>query len=95
LTSKPSPPSLRDIAKQAGVSLNTVSRALTGKPDVNAVTRARVQEIAKELGYMPNLLARSLLRGHSSLIGLVVTDCTNPFYAGLIRAIETALSCKG
>jgi LacI family transcriptional regulator len=95
LTSKPSPPSLRDIAKHAGVSLNTVSRALTGKPDVNAVTRARVQEIAKELGYMPNLLARSLLRGHSSLIGLVVTDCTNPFYAGLIRAIETALSRKG
>src|SRR5262249_5078893 len=77
------------------VSVNTVSRALTGKPDVNAETRVRVQELAKELGYMPNLLARSLLRGRSSLIGLVVTDCTNPFYAGLIRAAESALSSKG
>jgi DNA-binding LacI/PurR family transcriptional regulator len=95
LTLKSSPPSLRDIAKRAGVSVNTVSRALTGKPDVNAETRARVQALAQELGYMPNLLARSLLRGRSSLVGLVVTDCTNPFYSGLIRAAETALSRKG
>ena len=89
------PPKPPCIAKHPGVSVDTVSRALTGKPDVNAETRARVQELAKELGYMPNLLARSLLRGHSSLIGLVVTDCTNPFYAGLIRATETVLSSRG
>ncbi len=95
MTSRPSPPSLRDIARHAGVSVNTVSRALTGKPDVNAETRARVQDLAKELGYMPNLLARALLRGRSSLIGLVVTDCTNPFYAGLIRAIESSLARLG
>jgi DNA-binding LacI/PurR family transcriptional regulator len=95
LSLKSSPPSLRDIAKRAGVSVNTVSRALTGKPDVNAETRARVQALAQELGYMPNLLARSLLRGRSSLVGLVVTDCTNPFYSGLIRATESALSRKG
>src|SRR3954453_8239507 len=95
LSPKSSPPSLRDIAEVAGVSVNTVSRALTGKPDVSTETRARVQALAQELGYMPNLLARSLLRGRSSLIGLVVTDCTNPFYAGLIRAAETALSRNG
>jgi len=95
LSVKSSPPSLRDIAKRAGVSVNTVSRALTGKPDVNAETRARVQALAHELGYMPNLLARSLLRGRSSLVGLVVTDCTNPFYAGLIRTAETALARNG
>src|SRR5438874_1710018 len=95
LSSKSSPPSLRDIAEVAGVSVNTVSRALTGKPDVNAETRARVQALAQELGYMPNLLARSLLRGRSSLVGLVVTDCTNPFYAGLIRAAERTLGRKG
>src|SRR2546430_12952330 len=64
-----SPPSLRDIAEVAGVSVNTVSRALTGKPDVSAETRARVQALAQELGYMPNLLARSLLRGRSWLVG--------------------------
>jgi LacI family transcriptional regulator len=95
LSPKSSPPSLRDVAEAAGVSVNTVSRALTGKPDVNAETRARVQALARELGYMPNLLARSLLRGCSWLVGLVVTDCTNPFYAGLIRAAEATLSRRG
>jgi LacI family transcriptional regulator len=95
MTTRTNPPSLRDIARHAGVSVNTVSRALTGKPDVNEATRARVQGLAKELGYMPNLLARSLLRGRSSLIGLVVTDCTNPFYAGLIRATESSLARLG
>lgn len=83
---------LRDIAEQAGVSVNTVSRALTDKPDINAETRARVRALAERLGYSPNMLARSLLRGTTRTIGLVVTDCTDPFYAGLIRAVENTLS---
>jgi LacI family transcriptional regulator, galactose operon repressor len=83
---------LRDIAEQAGVSVNTVSRALTGKPDINAETRDRVRALAARLGYMPNMLARSLLRGNTRTIGLVVTDCTDPFYASLIRAVENTLS---
>jgi LacI family transcriptional regulator len=83
---------LRDIAEQAGVSVNTVSRALTGKPDINAETRVRVRALAERLGYTPNMLARSLLRGDTRTIGLVVTDCTDPFYAGLIRAVEETLS---
>ena len=86
---------LRDIAERAGVSVNTVSRALTGKRDINAKTRERVRALAEELGYMPNMLARSLLRGSTRTIGLVVTDCTNPFYAGLIRAVENTLSSEG
>jgi LacI family transcriptional regulator len=86
---------LRDIAEQAGVSVNTVSRALTGKPDINNDTRERVQALAERLGYMPNLLARSLLRGSTRTVGLVVTDCTDPFYAGLIRAVENTLSREG
>jgi LacI family transcriptional regulator len=83
---------LRDIAEQAGVSVNTVSRALTDKPDVNPETRNRVRALADRLGYTPNMLARSLLRGSTRTIGLVVTDCTDPFYAGLIRAVENTLS---
>src|SRR6185437_8070769 len=83
---------LRDIAEQAGVSVNTVSRALTDKPDINPATRARVRALAERLGYTPNMLARSLLRGSTRTIGLVVTDCTDPFYAGLIRAVENTLS---
>jgi len=86
---------LRDIAEQIGVSVNTVSRALTGKPDVNPETRARIAALAAQLGYTPNFLARSLLRGRSHTIGLVVTDCTDPFYATLIRAAEHALSQGG
>ncbi len=86
------PVRLRDIAAKAGVSLNTASRALTGKPDVNPETKARVVALAQKLGYSPNQLARSLVRGSTHTVGLVVTDCTDPFYATLIRAVEGVLS---
>lgn len=89
-----SPVRLRDVAAKAGVSLNTASRALTGKPDVNPETRARIVEIAQNLRYSPNQLARSLVRGRTHTIGLVVTDCTDPFYAALIRAVEGVLSAN-
>jgi DNA-binding LacI/PurR family transcriptional regulator len=79
---------LRDIAHATGVSVNTVSRALTGKSDINSATKARVQAAAERLGYRPNLPARSLVLGRTRSLGLVVTDCTNPFYAMLIRAVE-------
>lgn len=79
---------LRDIARATGVSINTVSRALTGKSDINAATKTRVQAAAERLGYRPNLPARSLVLGRTRSLGLVVTDCTNPFYAMLIRAVE-------
>lgn len=82
------PVTLRDIARATGVSVNTVSRALTGKSDVNAGTKARVQAAAERLGYQPNLPARSLVLGRTRSLGLVVSDCTNPFYAMLIRAVE-------
>ena len=86
---------LREVAAKAGVSLNTASRALTGKPDVNRQTKARVLALAQKLGYSPNHLARSLVRGRTQTVGLVVTDCTDPFYASLIRAVEGVLSRNG
>jgi LacI family transcriptional regulator len=79
---------LRDIARATGVSINTVSRALTGKSDINEATKVRVQDAAERLGYRPNLSARSLVLGRTRSLGLVVSDCTNPFYAMLIRAVE-------
>jgi len=88
-------PRLRDIAERAGVSVNTVSRALNDKPDISAATRERVRAIAKTLGYTPNKLARSLLRGRSETLGLVVTDCTDPYYSALIRAVESAAAQRG
>lgn len=86
---------LRDVAQMAGVSVNTASRALNDKPDVNTETRARVRAIAERLGYSPNMLARSLVSGLSHTIGLVVTDCTDPYYATLIRATEEVMSGEG
>ena len=86
---------LRDIARATGVSVNTVSRALTGKSDINAETKLRVQEEAERLGYQPNMAARSLVLGRTRSIGLVVSDCTNPFYAMLIRAVEDVAYSNG
>ena len=79
---------LRDIAHATGVSVNTVSRALTGKAEVHARTKAKVVAAAERLGYTPNLMARSLVQGRTRTIGLLVTDCTNPFYSALIREVE-------
>jgi LacI family transcriptional regulator len=85
---RPGAVTLRDIAEETGVSVNTVSRALTGKHDINVETKARVMAAAERLGYTPNLMARSLVQGRTRTIGLLVTDCTHPFYATLIREVE-------
>lgn len=79
---------LKDIAKSLGVSVNTVSRALTGKDSVGEETRARIKAEAERLGYVPNPMARSLVLGSAMTIGLVITNPSNPFYARLISAIE-------
>ena len=86
---------LRDIADLAGVSVNTVSRALTGKPDVSSKTKARIQAISERFGYTPNALARGLIQGRTRTVGVLVTDCTDPYYATLIQAIESTASAHG
>ncbi|CAG9620532.1 LacI family DNA-binding transcriptional regulator [Sutcliffiella rhizosphaerae] len=65
---------IKDIARVAGVSVTTVSRALNGYSDVNPKTRKRIQEVAKELNYSPNTVARSLVMKKSKTIGLLVSD---------------------
>ncbi|MCP3028219.1 LacI family DNA-binding transcriptional regulator [Halobacillus sp. A5] len=67
---------IKHIAKQAGVSVTTVSRALNGYSDVNAKTRKRIEKVAEELNYSPNSLARSLVRNQSETIGLLVSGFT-------------------
>lgn len=79
---------LKDIARSLGVSVNTVSRALTDKDSVSEATRARIKAEAERLGYLPNPMARSLVLGSAMTIGLVITNPSNPFYARLISAIE-------
>jgi LacI family transcriptional regulator len=86
---------IRDIAKAANVSINTVSRALNNKGDVNKETRIRIERVARELNYVPNQLARSLHHKRTGTIGVVVTDNSNPFYARLIKGIEDYASGAG
>lgn len=79
--------SSREIARLAGVSQATISRVLAGNPHVAPETRARVLRVAEEAGYVPNLAARSLVTNRSAIVGLVVSNITNPFYPELIEAV--------
>ena len=84
--------SIKDIARAADVSHSTVSRALSDSPLVNAETKARIQQLAQEMGYSPDAQARSLVMGRTYTIGLVVTTITDPFFGQVVEAIEnTAL----
>lgn len=86
---------LHDIARESGVSFNTVSRALNDKPDINEQTRRQVLEVAKRLDYRPNQLARGLRQRRTATIGVVIADLANPFFAEVVEGIERALALKG
>ncbi|WP_324716592.1 LacI family DNA-binding transcriptional regulator [Carboxydochorda subterranea] len=89
------PITLRDIAREAGVSINTASRALTGKPDVSDKTRRLVQAVADRLDYRPNQLARGLRQRKTATIGVVVADLANPFFAEVAEGIERTAAGEG
>lgn len=86
---------MKDIAREAGVSINTVSRALNGKPDVNEDTRKRILQIADRLNYVPNFLAKGLVTKNTRTIGVIVSDNANPFFARIIKGIEDYARSKG
>lgn len=86
---------LKDIAKELGVSVVTVSRALRDRPDIAERTKARILARVKELQYRPNLAARSLVTGRSSLIGLVVPDLIHPFFGEIAKGLSAALREQG
>lgn len=79
-----------DVARAAGVSIATVSRALNGQPGVSLETADRVRALAVDLGYSPNEIARSLVAKMTRTIGLLVPDITNPFFPELIKGVQTA-----
>lgn len=85
---RPQRVTLRDVAEALGLSVNTVSRALAGKSQVSERTRQAVRQEAERLGYRPNSHARFLVSGQTMVIGLVITNPSNPFYAALISAVE-------
>lgn len=77
-----------DVARRAGVSTATVSRVLAGLGGARADTRARVLDAARELGYRPSGVARSLKLRTTQTLGLIITDIENPFFPQLVRAVE-------
>jgi DNA-binding LacI/PurR family transcriptional regulator len=81
---------LRDIAARAGVTKATVSYAMSGKPKVSEEMRARILEIARELGYQPNVTARALSVGRSPTLALMVENIANPFYPEFALEVERA-----
>ena len=84
-------PTLSDVAREAGVTLGTASKALNGQGKLRPETRERVQEAARRLGFRPNDLAQSLLRGRSFTVGLLSTDHHGRFSIPLVTGIENAL----
>lgn len=82
------PVSIKDIARAAGVSHSTVSRALRGHPAISEATRTRVSQLAAEMGYSPSAVARGLRTSHTRVIGLVVTHLTDPFLTEVVQGIE-------
>ena len=87
------PATMRDVASEVGVSQSTVSRVLSGAPSrvpIAEETRRRVLEVAERLSYRPNPLARGLRGARTMLIGAIVRDITDPFFAGGIEALSSA-----
>lgn len=80
--------SIKDVAKAAGVSTATVSRVLSNGLHVRSEVRERVMQAVDQLGYRPNLLARSLRSQQSNAIGLIVSDIRNPFFTAISRSVE-------
>jgi len=89
---------MRDIAEVAGVSQSTVSRVLNDAPTrvpIAPATRERVNEAARQLGYRPNPLARGLRGASTMLIGAVVRDFSDPFFATAIEALAVEAMARG
>lgn len=91
---------IKDVAKAAGVSPSTVSRALQGSPRISPEVRARVREIAQEMNFHPNQMARSLVSRQTRIIGIVFPDeagmnLGNPFYPAVLQGMGHVASEKG
>ena len=86
---------ISDVAREAGVSVATVSRALNDHPNVNPEYADRVRAAAAKLGYRPNGIARSLRRQSSDVIALIISDVSNPFFTAITRGVEDVAQRSG
>jgi LacI family transcriptional regulator len=86
---------LRDVARLAGVSHQTVSRAINDKGEIDPETRRRVLDAARQLRYRPSRFARGLVRPGATTLGLIVPDVVNPFFPELIAGVIDAAERRG
>jgi len=86
---------LRDVARVAGVSHQTVSRAINDKGEIDPATRSRVLDAARQLRYRPSRFARGLVRPGTTTVGLIVPDVVNPFFPELIAGVIGAAERQG
>ncbi len=86
---------IKDIAQHTGLSITTVSRALNSNYPVSSDARKKIEEAVSELGYRPNLVARSLKSNNTNTIGFVVADISNPFFMKVAKGLEEELVKKG
>lgn len=86
---------IKDVAREAGVSTATVSHVINGTKSVTEDTRKRVLDAIKRCEYSPNAHARSLASGRSNMLGLLISDISNPFFPEVVKAIETAAFERG
>ena len=92
---RPGSISIRDVARRAGVSIATVSRAVNRIPTVDPELAKRVWKAIDEVGYVPNTQARALVSGRSRMLGLIVSEITNPFFPELVQEFENLAVAQG
>jgi LacI family transcriptional regulator len=85
---------MHDVAREAGVSLMTVSRVVNNKEDVSVETRESVMQVIERLNYRPSSIARGLVTHRTCALGLVVPDIANPFFASIVRSAEEEAYAK-
>ena len=86
---------LKDIAKEIGVSVTTISKVINNHPDISQTRRKQVLKLMEKKNYVPNVMAANLRRRKSKFIGFVISDNTNPYYARLLKGVEETLSMEG
>lgn len=87
--------SIKDVAKHCGVSAMTVSRALNNSSEISENTKEKILKVCQELGYRPNSAARSLITKKINMIGLIIPDIQNQYYAGISKGVSSCLETEG
>ena len=86
---------IQDVAREAGVSRQTVSRAINDRDEISPETRSRILAIVEKMGYRPSSIARGLATQHTRTLGLVIPDVANPFFSEVARGAEQAAYAEG